>query len=359
VELVQRQPDIGTRSAIFLGHVQEAAQKAAGLTRQLLALSRKQVLDVHVLSLGELVRQIAPILRRLVPENVQVVLDIDASDGRVQVDPGQFEQVLLNLVSNARDAMQEGGVVTVTTKKVSDQEMMLSVADQGSGIDARTLDHIFEPFFTTKPRGKGTGLGLAQVRGIVEQHGGSIYVDSEPGTGTILEIILPIAEGSDVRSSSRSLPTDEAARGTESVLVVEDDAAVRTLVHDALSQLGYRVRTADGLTTAVAIASSEPIDLLVTDVVMPGADGPRVHRAVLEHRRVACLYITGHADDRLGDRGFLPSGTEVLRKPFTVGQLAAKVRLVLGRFQRGEQPVAIEPLPEPSVLSSDESDRSR
>ncbi|HSC89956.1 MAG TPA: ATP-binding protein [Polyangiaceae bacterium] len=336
VELVQRQVQPDSRSALFLGHVQEAAHKAAGLTRQLLALSRKQVLDVHVLALAELVRETSPLLRRMVGDEYQLELELDPRCGNVQVDPGQFEQVLLNLVSNARDAMPGGGTIRIVARRLHEREVMLAVADEGTGIERRVLERIFEPFFTTKPRGKGTGLGLAQVRGIVEQHGGTIHVDSEVGVGTTFEIVLPAVDGDEVRSSSRSLPMDEAARGDETVLVVEDDAAVRALVHDALTQLGYHVRTADGLTTAVAIAASEPLDLLITDVVMPGADGPRVYRAVLEHHRIPCLYITGHADDRLGDRGFLPKGTEVLRKPFTVGQLAAQVRLVLGRWERGE-----------------------
>ncbi len=346
VELVQRQTDPASRAAVFLNHVQEAAQRAAGLTRHLLALSRKQVLDVQVIPLREFVRQTAPILKRLVPDNVEVELDLDERSGHVQVDPGQFEQVLLNLVSNARDAMPDGGRIVISTQRVNEREVVLGVTDHGTGIGVAVLDRIFEPFFTTKPRGKGTGLGLASVRGIIEQHGGSVYVDSEVGAGTTFDIILPIVDGNLARPSSRNVPPTDAARGHETVLVVEDDPAVRTLIHDALSQLGYNVRTADGLTTAVAVASSEAIDLLLTDVVMPGADGTRVHQAVLQYHQVPCLYMTGHADDRLGDRGFLAKGTEVLRKPFTVGQLAEKVRLVLERGSiapRAEAPSSAPP----------------
>lgn len=331
VDLLQRQMPTGSRNAVFLGHVQDAAQRAANLTRQLLALSRKQVLDVQVLNLSELVRQTLPIVRRLVPDTIEIVTEFDEREQLVQIDPGQFEQVLLNLITNARDAMPQGGRISLSTRSVSTHEICLGVEDQGAGIPPELIDRVFEPFFTTKPRGKGTGLGLAQVRGIVEQHGGSIYVDSELGEGTSFDIILPTFSGDVAPVSPRTLIPSEAARGNERVLVVEDDQAVRTLIHDALSQLGYNVRTADGLTTALAIASSEPLDLLLSDVVMPGADGPRVHAAVRQYHDIPCLFITGHADDRLGDRGFLPRGTEVLRKPFTVAELAEKVRLVLER----------------------------
>lgn len=329
VELVQRELPKESRSAKFLEHVQDAAQRAAGLTRQLLALSRKQVLDVQILPLAEFIRQTAPIIERLVGEKVQVELQLDPNTGRVRVDPGQLEQVLLNLATNARDSLEEGGKIVLRTRRIGDQEASLEVIDDGRGMAADVVERIFEPFFTTKPRGKGTGLGLASVRGIVEQHGGTIHVDSEPGEGTSFEIVLPTTVADQPRSSSRSLAPSDLARGNEKVLVAEDDPAVRSLIHDALSQLGYTVYCADGLTVAEEIASTETLDLLLTDVVLPGADGPRIRDAVLEHQTIPVLFMTGHADDRLGERGFVSRGTEVLRKPFTVQELGERVRQVL------------------------------
>lgn len=329
VELVQREIPKDSRSAKFLEHVQDAAQRAAGLTRQLLALSRKQVLDVQVVPLAEFVRQTAPIIERLVGEKVKVELQLESNTGRVRVDPGQLEQVLLNLATNARDSLEEGGKIVLRTRSLNEGEASLEVIDDGRGMTADVVERIFEPFFTTKPRGKGTGLGLASVRGIVEQHGGSIHVDSEPGEGTSFEIVLPTTVADQPRSSTRSLAPSDLARGSEKVLVAEDDPAVRSLIHDALSQLGYTVYCADGLTVAQEIASTEELDLLLTDVVLPGADGPRIRDAVLEHQKIPVLFMTGHADDRLGERGFVSRGTEVLRKPFTVQELGERVRQVL------------------------------
>jgi len=329
VELVQRRIDPKSREAKFLEHVQDAAQRAAGLTKQLLALSRKQVLDVQVIPLAEFVRQTMPMVEQLVGEGVQVKMELDARSGKVQIDLGQFEQVILNLTSNARDAMDGTGTLTIRVRSLNDGDVALEIRDTGGGMDADTEERIFEPFFTTKPRGKGTGLGLASVRGIVEQLGGTIYVDSEAGIGTSFEIILPKATGDIPISSARELPPSDLARGSEKVLVAEDDPAVRALIHDALTQLGYTIYSADGMTVAVEIAKEEKIDLLLTDVVLPGADGPRIRDEVLKHQQVPCLFMTGHADDRLGDHGIIPRGVEVLRKPFTVIQLGERVRSVL------------------------------
>lgn len=329
VELVQRRIDPKSREATFLEHVQDAAQRAAGLTKQLLALSRKQVLDVQIVPLAEFVRQTLPMVEQLVGEDVKLKTQLDARAGKVQIDLGQIEQVILNLASNARDAMDGEGTLSIKVRGLSDGGVALEIGDTGRGMDADTEEHIFEPFFTTKPRGKGTGLGLASVRGIVEQHGGTIFVDSEPGFGTSFEIILPSASGDAAISSARELPPSDLARGSEKILVAEDDPAVRALIHDALSQLGYTVHCADGLTVAVEIAKAETVDLLLTDVVLPGADGPQIRDAVLKHQKIPCLFMTGHADDRLGHHGIVPRGTEVLRKPFTVVQLGERVRAVL------------------------------
>ncbi len=332
VELVQRRIEPDSREATFLAHVQDAAHRAAALTRQLLALSRKQVLDVQVVPLDEFIRQTSPMLERLVGDQILVELRLRDRGARVRVDLGQFEQVLLNLTSNARDAISGyDGRIQIATRRVGDQEVAIEVSDNGSGMSNEVAQKIFEPFFTTKPRGKGTGLGLASVRGIIEQQSGQIYVDSEPGKGTSFEIILPISAAEQPMSSSRHSPPSDLARGNESILVAEDDPAVRSLIYDALSQLGYTVHTADGLTVAVAIAKSESIDLLLTDVVLPGTDGPRIRDEVLKHTQVPCMFMTGHADDRLGERGVIERGTEVLRKPFTVTELGESVRRVLDR----------------------------
>lgn len=334
VELVLNDAPPNSKSSRFLRHVQDAAQRAAGLTRQLLALSRKQVLDVQVVPLGEFVRQTRPILERLVGDKISLAMNIDESAGRVSIDLGQFEQVLLNLTANARDALPSGGRITIGVRRLQGDQCCLEVRDDGVGMPKDVSARIFEPFFTTKQRGKGTGLGLASVRGIVEQHGGTIYVDSEPGEGTSIEIVLPTTAAESPTSSIRQLPSTDAARGTETILVAEDDPGVRSLIHDVLTQLGYTVHSADGLAMAVAIAQSEPIDLLLTDVVLPGADGPRIRDAVNEIDPVPCLFMTGHADDRLGEHGIIPRGVDVLRKPFTVAGLSLKVRQVLDAKKR-------------------------
>jgi len=342
VELVQRRVEPNSKEATFLVHVQEAAQRAAALTRQLLALSRKQVLDVQIVPLDELIRQTAPMLQRLVGDHIIVHTNLRDRGARVRVDLGQFEQVLLNLTSNARDAIAErSGTIMISTRRVGEHEVAVEVVDTGAGMSPDIVEKIFEPFFTTKPRGKGTGLGLASVRGIIEQQGGKIYVDSEPGKGTSFEVVLPLSTTEQPMSSARQTPPSDLARGNETILVAEDDPAVRSLIYDALSQLGYTVHTADGLAVAVAIAQTEAIDLLLTDVVLPGTDGPRIRDEVLKYKTIPCMFMTGHADDRLGERGVIERGTEVLRKPFTVTELGESVRRVLDRRRSNRPPGSV------------------
>ncbi len=334
VELVQRSLGPTSKEAIFLDHVQDAAGRAAALTKQLLALSRKQVLDMQTLPLTELVRQTLPMIERLIGDKIRLNVSLDESAGKVRVDPGQFEQALLNLATNARDAMENGGELRIITRRLSESESSLEIIDSGAGMDQKTAARIFEPFFTTKPRGKGTGLGLSSVRGIVEQHGGAIYVDSEEGVGTSFEIVLPTSEQEAPTSSTPAGVRGNLVRGSEHILVVEDDGAVRELIFDALSELGYTVHLADGMVMAEALAQSEPIQALLTDVVLPGTDGPHIRDAVLAHKKIPCLFMTGHADDLLGDRGVVPRGTEVLRKPFTVAELGQSLRQVIDTDQR-------------------------
>lgn len=316
----------------YLGHVLTAAERAAELTRQLLALSRKQILDTRVLSLNGCIHELEPFVRGLVPEDVTVSFDLAHDAGNVRVDASQVHHALMNLVANARDAMPRGGEITVSTRREDAATTAVLVSDTGNGMDADVQRRLFEPFFTTKPRGKGTGLGLATVRGIVEQHGGRIDVESELGRGSTFRIQLPISGTESPDVPSRRKPTPTAARGTETILVVEDDPTVRTLAEDALRELGYSVSTASGARTALTTFESEKFDLLLTDVVMPGMSGLDLYRVLRERSpKLRCLYMSGHADDLLGERGFLARGTQLLRKPFTMTALATQVRDVLDR----------------------------
>jgi PAS domain S-box-containing protein len=331
-ELCQRALASDSPPYAYLGHVLTAASRAAELTRQLLALSRKQILDTRVLPLNSCILEWEPFLKRLVPEDVTVQLELATDAGNVRVDSSQMQHVLMNLVANARDAMPRGGEITIMTMRDDARTTSVLVKDSGSGMDADVQKRLFEPFFTTKPRGKGTGLGLATVRGIVEQHGGRIEVESELGIGTTFRIQLPVSvtEVPDVLSHRSPAPT--AARGTEVILVVEDDPTVRSLTEDALTELGYRVLTASGARAALVLIESEKVELLLTDVVMPGMSGPELYRTLRERApKLRCLYMSGHADDLLGDRGFLARGTQLLRKPFTITSLATQVRDILDR----------------------------
>ncbi len=285
------------------------------------------MLNVQVIALSPFVDQLSPILERLLPESINLRFELDARAGNVEADPGQLEQILLNLVSNARDAIDADGEITISAKGLSDGHAQLEVRDNGSGMPPSVSRKIFDPFFTTKPRGKGTGLGLASVKGIVEQHHGKIYVDSESGHGTSIDIVLPQVQGAAQKLASAPPSQNQIPRGQETILVVEDDAAVRTLIRDGLSPLGYCIRSADGLTRAQAIAEQEDIDLLLSDVVLPGADGPRIYEELRKKHDFPVLFMTGHADARLGDL----SGHAVLRKPFTISELSKVVRGALDK----------------------------
>ena len=327
--------------------VRQAADGAAALTRQLLAFSRQQVLAPQIVNLGDVVFGVERMLRRVIGEDVDLVTVLDPESGAVKADVGQLEQVLMNLAVNARDAMPTGGKLTIEIANVEhdpdyarEQEaaavsrfVMLAVSDTGTGMDEATKARIFEPFFTTKELGKGTGLGLATVYGIVRQSGGFIWVYSEPGLGTTFKIYLPqvdaVAEGSaasDAHSASR--------RGTETVLLVEDAAAVRSVIHEALARQGYAVLDAPHGAEALRIAASHagPIHLLLTDVVMPGLSGRQLADQLAAVRpETKVLYTSGHTDDAVVRHGVLESGIAYLQKPFTVDGLARKVREVLDR----------------------------
>ena len=320
--------------------VREAATRAIDLIRQLLAFGARQVLQPHVLDLNQLVTSVSRMLRRLIGEDVRLDTELAPDLCAVRVDPGQVEQVLVNLAVNARDAMPIGGHLAIATANVSYAQepgtpagpyVLLQVSDSGSGMDTETLARIFEPFFTTKARGKGTGLGLATVYGIVRQSGGHIAVDSTPGRGTTFKIHLPrVTEPVEHRAGPQ--PAAAPRGGAETVLLVEDEPLVRALARKVLQRAGYHVLTAGSGAEALDVADQqkEPIHLLLTDVVMPGMSGRDVMRQLAPKRPgMKVLYVSGYADEAVARHGVLDPGTGFLQKPFTPQALAHKVREVL------------------------------
>jgi nitrogen-specific signal transduction histidine kinase/CheY-like chemotaxis protein len=327
-----------------MDEVVKAGQRAAGLTRQLLAFSRKQVLQPTRLDLNALVTGMHPMLSRLIGEQVELVPDLAADLAAVRADPGQLEQVLMNLVVNARDAMPGGGVLTIQTANVDlDQSfmneavirpgayVMLAVSDTGVGMTEATKSRLFEPFFTTKGPGKGTGLGLATVYGIVKQSGGYVWVFSDLGKGTAFKMYLPRAdEGGDL--APRIVPEHGAPAGTETVLVVEDEEAVRLLTRRILEDANYRVFDAPNPQQAEAIFDQHPnvFSLLVTDVIMPGSTGPKLfEQLVRKQPNLKVLYVSGYTDTAIIDSGEIDPAIELLQKPFSANSLKRRIREVL------------------------------
>jgi len=327
-----------------LEQVRKAADGAAALTRQLLAFSRQQVVEPRVVSLNTVVEGLQKILRRVIGEDIEVTIALAPDLESVRADVGQLEQVLMNLVVNARDAMPTGGRLTVETANVEhdpeyarDREAaavrrfaMLAVTDTGCGMDEATKARIFEPFFTTKETGKGTGLGLATVYGIVKQAGGFIWVYSEPGQGTSFKIYLPAVDATAERTTAAA--TTPAPRGTETVLLVEDAAAVRAVTKQMLERQGYTVLEAPDGEAGLRLAQRHRgvIHLLLTDVVMPRVGGRELAEQLARLRPdVKVLYASGYTDDSVVRHGILESGTAYLQKPFSPESLARKVRDVL------------------------------
>ena len=326
--------------------IRGATDRAAGLTRQLLAFSRKQILNPRVVDLDAIIDNMRPMLARLIGEDVVITTRTSARLGAVLADPGQLEQILMNLLVNARDAMPHGGRVTIETANVEldgsyaierqghvepGRYVMLAVSDSGTGMTREVCEHIFEPFFTTKEPGKGTGLGLSTVYGIVKQSGGYIWVYSEPGRGTTFKIYFPrLAE--ELESGDEERVTSEPCGGTETVLLVEDEDGVRRLAHRILERKGYTVieaRTgAEALTAAARHVG--PIDLVVSDVVMPGMSGRDLVQRLRESRAgFAELYMSGYTDDEVVRRGVVERGTAFLQKPFTAAGMLRAVREAL------------------------------
>jgi nitrogen-specific signal transduction histidine kinase len=331
------------------GHLREislAGERAATLTRQLLAFSRRQVLTPQVLDLNAVVSNLDKMLQRLIGEDIKLHTHLDPTLGRVKADPGQIEQVLMNLVVNARDAMPTGGNLTLETSNVELDEtyanthptvqpgphVMLAVSDTGVGMTPETKARIFEPFFTTKEQSKGTGLGLATVYGIVKQSGGSIWVYSELGHGTVFKIYLPLVGDYPVAKELAKTETDSAA-GTETILVVEDEKGVRSLIRLALISAGYKVLEVEDGKSAVAMCANYdgPIHMLLTDVVMPQMSGPAVAGKVATLRPgIKVLYMSGYTDDAMVHHGVLGQDTPFIQKPFSPTGLRQKIREVLG-----------------------------
>jgi PAS domain S-box-containing protein len=327
--------------------IRRSADRAGSLTRQLLAFSRKQILQPKVLDLNDVISDIEKMVRRLIGEDIEVVTIFGRGLGRVKADPGQLEQVLVNLVVNARDAMPDGGKMTIETTNVDVDErfaarhegltsgryVMLGVRDTGHGMDHVTKSRLFEPFFTTKEQGKGTGLGLATVYGIVKQSGGFVLVESDPGRGAAFKILFHRLEDAvDASIPEVDGSVDGRARGSETVLLVEDEDVVRNLVREILQDNGYTVLEARDGVEALELGSrfSEPIHLLVTDVVMPKMSGKELAERLLTlHAETRVLYMSGYTDGIIGQHGVLDPRTELLQKPFSVSALAEKVRLVL------------------------------
>jgi PAS domain S-box-containing protein len=341
--LLKLRPDHPLRRDVEL--IEETAHRAAALTSQLLAFSRKQVLQPRVLDVNEVVRGMETMLGRLIGEDIVLTTTLDRAAGYVRADPAQLEQMIANLVVNARDAMPLGGRLALETRGVVLDErfarshvgvrpgpyVRLIVRDTGVGMDAVTKAHLFEPFFTTKGPGKGTGLGLATVYGIVTQSGGAIRVESEPGQGATFTIDLPRVEAAAAPGAARSSP-GAVPHGSETVLLVEDEPGVRGLARDILRGHGYRVLEAANGEEALRIGQTHdgPIHLLLTDVVMPRMGGRELaDRLTALRRETKVLYVSGYTDDAILHQGISQTGVAFLEKPFTAGGLAHKVRQVL------------------------------
>jgi PAS domain S-box-containing protein len=342
-ELIAQELGSSHPSQADLDEIRAAAGSAANLIRQLLAFSRRQILQPQILDINAVLRRSERLLGRVIGEHIALTLNLSARS-RVHADPGQIEQVIMNLSVNARDAMPDGGHLTIETADVeldhlyvadhhgatAGRHVLLAVSDTGSGMDDATRARVFEPFFTTRPPGKGTGLGLATVYGIVKQSRGSIWVYSEPGQGTTFKIYLPAAIGA--AEAPPPIVEADALRGTETVLVVEDQADVRGLIEKTLSRYGYTVLTATDAREATVLAQAYggPIHVMLTDVILPDASGRESARQVVAMRpAVRVLYMSGYADDAIVRHGVLEPGLAFIQKPFSGNALVRRIRDLL------------------------------
>ncbi len=344
-EMLLEDPANGDKKRKQIDEVLKAARRAASLTRQLLAFSRQQVLEPRVLNLNNCVVEIEKMLRRLIGEDVELLTTLHATLGSVKADPGQIEQVIMNLAVNARDAMPNGGKLIIETSNADLDEdyalqhpplaagryILLSVTDTGMGMSQEVKGHIFEPFFTTKEVGKGTGLGLATVYGVVKQSNGYIWVYSEPGQGSAFKIYLPRIDGTEEENRPAHAAL-EFLQGTETILLVEDEQSVRVLTRSLLEQGGYTVLEADNGEQAIELAKQHSglIHLLLTDVVMPGMKGPTLAEKILQiHPESKALYVSGYSGSFGTQTGLVPAGSNFLQKPFSKVTLLKKLREAL------------------------------
>lgn len=346
-EMLLNQPRLDEPTRNLLREIHKAGGRAAGLTQQLLAFSRKQILQPKVLDLNAVVTETEKMLRRMIGEDIELAVIPSEDLGRVMADRSQIEQVLINMAVNARDAMPQGGKLTMETGNVFlDKDytethpevkpgpyVMLALTDTGCGMDKATQARIFEPFFTTKEQGKGTGLGLATVYGIVKQTEGHVEVYSEVGIGTTFKVYLPAVES--CLPSGKSHPGLRVMPpGTETILLTEDEDGVRSLAKMALENCGYTVLEANEGTQALEVASkqTQPIHLLVTDVVMPRMSGREVAEKLRTTKpEIKVLYLSGYTDDAVVRHGIVAAEHDFLQKPFTPADLATKVRQVLDK----------------------------
>jgi PAS domain S-box-containing protein len=343
--LADLDPDDPRQSDI--AEIQKAGDSAAGLTRQLLAFSRKQIIEPTVLDLNVVVAGMREMLGRVIREDVKLRLGLRHDLAFVKADRGQVEQIVMNLAVNARDAMPKGGTLTIQTANVELDEhyaaahravkpghyVALTLTDTGTGITPEVLAHLFEPFFTTKEPGKGTGLGLATVEGIVTRSGGSVNVQSEVGRGTSFTVYFPIADAAEMVATPRRPVARSRARQSEKVLLVEDSEGLRELARRLLQRQGYEVLIASDAQEALRLFEQNPsIDVLLTDVVMPGASGPELTRRLVAQRPgLKVIYMSGHTEEAVNQHGVIKPGIAFLHKPFTSETLGWKIREVLDR----------------------------
>jgi signal transduction histidine kinase/CheY-like chemotaxis protein len=330
----------------YLREIKEAGNRAASLINKLLAFSRRQIMQPQIINVNALVSDMENILKRVIGEDVSLAVNLEPNLGNVKADRTQIEQVIMNLAVNARDAMPDGGKLTIETKNVylnngcvidhvsvkPGYYVMLAITDNGIGMDKETQEHVFEPFFTTKAEGKGTGLGLSAVYGIVKQSGGYIWVDSEKGNGTTFRIYLPgVLEKAEIRQFHEL--TAKKLTGNEIILLVEDDDFGREVTSTILKSLGYNIIEAKSGDEAISICMEQkirPVDLLITDVIMPGING----RELFEKLSTKCpdlkvLYMSGYANNVIVHHGLLENGIHFIQKPFAMNDFARKVREVL------------------------------
>jgi two-component system cell cycle sensor histidine kinase/response regulator CckA len=351
-ELALRRPGLDPKTRRDLEEIHRAGERAATLTRQLLLMSRKQVAEPRIMALGTVVQGLERMLRRLIGEDIEVTVTVPGEAWLIEADPGQIEQVVMNLAVNARDAMPRGGHLRIEVRNESvpvatpggappGDHVLLEVQDHGTGMPPEVLERIFEPFFTTKEQGKGTGLGLSTVYGIVERAHGRIEVDSTPGVGTTFRVSFPRAVVPEA-AATRSAAVSEARPGHESILLVEDDDVVRAIARIILESLGYRVSAASGGREALDLLPSiEPLDLVITDVVMPGMSGRELADELHRLRpTLPVLYMSGYTGDALAQHDLAGDELALIRKPFTRIDFAKRVRDVLDRAAGAPEPGA-------------------